>query len=76
MGATGKAAAKREKKGFDMRIIYYSSFRKENVLLASHIGKASIETKLRMAKLATRNMVEGLKVKRPPNLVNEGMSPS
>jgi lactate dehydrogenase-like 2-hydroxyacid dehydrogenase len=49
---------------------------KENVLLTSHMGKASIETRLRMAKMATRNMVEGLKVKRPPNMVNEGMNPS
>jgi len=43
----------------------------ENVVLAPHIGSASIETRLRMAKMAAMNMVEGLKGNRPPNLVNE-----
>jgi len=43
----------------------------ENVVLAPHIGSASIETRLRMAKMAALNMVEGLKGNRPPNLVNE-----
>lgn len=43
----------------------------ENVVLAPHIGSASIETRLRMAKMAARNMAEGLKGTRPPNLVNE-----
>jgi len=44
---------------------------KKNVVLAPHIGSASIETRLRMAKMAAMNMVEALKGKRPPNLVNE-----
>jgi len=44
---------------------------KESVVLAPHIGSASIETRLRMAKMAAMNMVEALKGKRPPNLVNE-----
>jgi len=44
---------------------------KENVVLAPHIGSASIETRLRMTKMAAMNMVEGLKGNRPPNLVNE-----
>jgi glyoxylate reductase len=48
---------------------------KENVVLTPHIGSASIETRLRMAKMAARNMVEGLKGNRPPNLVNENASP-
>jgi glyoxylate reductase len=43
----------------------------ENVVLTPHIGSASIETRLRMAKMAARNMVEGLKGNRPPNWVNE-----
>ncbi len=43
----------------------------ENVVLAPHIGSASIETRLRMAKMAARNMAKGLKGTRPPNLVNE-----
>jgi len=44
---------------------------KENVVLAPHIGSASIETRLRMAKMAAMNMVAALKGKRPPNVVNE-----
>jgi glyoxylate reductase len=48
---------------------------KENVVLTPHIGSASIETRLRMAKMAARNMVEGLKGNRPPNLVNEDVNP-
>jgi glyoxylate reductase len=44
---------------------------KENVVLTPHIGSASIETRLRMAKMAAMNMVEGLKGNPPPNLVNE-----
>jgi glyoxylate reductase len=47
---------------------------KENVVLTPHIGSASIETRRRMAKMAARNMVEGLKGNRPPNLVNEDVS--
>ena len=43
----------------------------KNVVLSPHIGSASIETRLRMAKMAARNMVQGLKGNRPPNLVNE-----
>ena len=43
----------------------------ENLVLVPHIGSASIETRLRMAKMAAMNMVEGLKGNRPPNLVNE-----
>jgi glyoxylate reductase len=44
---------------------------KENVILTPHIGSASIDTRLRMAKMAALNMVEGLKGNRPPNLINE-----
>jgi glyoxylate reductase len=47
---------------------------KENVVLTPHIGSASIETRLRMAKMAAWNMVEGLKGNRPPNLVNEAVN--
>ena len=43
----------------------------ENLVLVPHIGSASIETRLRMAKMAAMNMVEGLKGNQPPNLVNK-----
>ncbi len=43
----------------------------EHAVLAPHIGSASLETRLQMAMMAARNMLEGLKGKRPPNLVNQ-----
>ena len=45
----------------------------EHVVLAPHIGSASLETRLQMAMMAARNMLEALKGKRPPNLVNEAV---
>jgi glyoxylate reductase len=47
---------------------------KEYVVLTPHIGSASIETRLRMAKMAALNMAEALKGNRPPNLVNEAVN--
>ncbi len=47
---------------------------KENVVLTPHIGSASIETRLRMATMASLNMVQALKGSRPPNLVNKAVS--
>jgi glyoxylate reductase len=47
----------------------------ENMVLVPHIGSASIETRLRMSMMAAENMAEGLKGNRPPNLVNEIVSP-
>ena len=43
----------------------------KNVVLAPHIASASYETRLRMAMMATENLIAGLTGKRPPNLVNE-----
>ena len=41
----------------------------ENVVLLPHIGSASYETRLKMAMMAARNLVQGLKGERPDNLV-------
>lgn len=41
----------------------------ENVVLLPHIGSASYETRLKMAKTAATNLVAGLTGKSPPNLV-------
>jgi glyoxylate reductase len=46
---------------------------KEYVVLTPHVGSASRETRLRMALTAAKNMLEGLKGKRPSNLVNEAV---
>ncbi len=40
-----------------------------NVVLLPHIGSASYETRLKMAMMAARNLVQGLKGERPDNLV-------
>jgi lactate dehydrogenase-like 2-hydroxyacid dehydrogenase len=44
--------------------------RLRNVVLAPHIGSASVETRLRMATLAAENCVAALLGHRPPNLLN------
>jgi glyoxylate reductase len=42
----------------------------ENVVLAPHIGSATIETRTAMANLAAENLIEGVEGRRPPSLVN------
>ncbi|HJV47201.1 MAG TPA: D-glycerate dehydrogenase [Bacillota bacterium] len=40
-----------------------------NVLALPHIGSASVATRMKMAKLAAYNLLEGLNKRNPPNLV-------
>lgn len=42
----------------------------ENVVLAPHIGSASVETRDRMARMAAGNLLAALRGERPPNLLN------
>jgi lactate dehydrogenase-like 2-hydroxyacid dehydrogenase len=42
----------------------------ENVVLAPHIGSATRETRLRMALLATENLLAAFAGRRPPNILN------
>lgn len=42
----------------------------ENVVLLPHIGSATYETRLKMAMIASRNLVQGLKGERPDNLID------
>jgi glyoxylate reductase len=44
--------------------------RLKNVVLAPHIGSASMETRLKMSNMAAENCVAGLTGRRPPNLLN------
>lgn len=44
----------------------------ENIVLAPHIGSASIETRGKMAELAARNILAVLSGETPPNPVNPG----
>lgn len=41
----------------------------DNVVLLPHIGSATYETRLKMAMMAARNLVQGLKGEKPNNLV-------
>lgn len=43
--------------------------RLDNVVLLPHIGSATRETRLRMAMMAARNLVQGLRGEKPDNLV-------
>ncbi len=45
----------------------------ENVVLAPHIGSASIDTRLRMSMLAAENCAAALDGRRPPTLVNASL---
>jgi len=42
----------------------------DNVTLSPHVGSATVETRLRMALLASENLLAALRGERPPNLVN------
>ncbi len=42
----------------------------ENVVLLPHIGSATYETRLKMAMMAARNLIQGLQGQRPDNLVS------
>ncbi len=42
----------------------------ENVVLAPHIGSASVDTRRKMCMMAAENAVAALEGRRPPNLVN------
>jgi len=43
----------------------------DNVVTLPHIGSATYETRLKMAKLAAENLVLGLQGKMPPSLINQ-----
>lgn len=42
----------------------------ENVVLAPHLGSATLETREAMASLAVQNLVHFFEGKRPPHIVN------
>lgn len=42
----------------------------DNVVLLPHIGSATYETRLKMAMMASKNLVQGLSGKKPDNLVS------
>jgi glyoxylate reductase len=42
----------------------------DNVVLLPHIGSATYETRLKMALMAAKNLVQGLSGQKPDNLVS------
>jgi lactate dehydrogenase-like 2-hydroxyacid dehydrogenase len=42
----------------------------DNVVLLPHIGSATFETRIKMATMAARNLVQGLRGEKPENLVD------
>lgn len=42
----------------------------DNVVLLPHVGSATLETRMRMAKIAVQNLIAGMRGESPPNLVN------
>lgn len=45
----------------------------DNVVLVPHIGSATVETRYKMAELAVKNLLAGLKGQVPPNCLNSGL---
>ena len=42
----------------------------DNVILLTHVGSGTLETRYRMASMAVENLIAGLSGKVPPNIVN------
>jgi len=49
--------------------IYEKFLALDNIIILPHIGSATHETRLKMAMMAARNLVQGLKGEKPDNLV-------
>jgi glyoxylate reductase len=47
----------------------------DHVVLLPHVGSATLETRIRMATVAARNLIAGLSGERPPNQVNPEVPP-
>jgi glyoxylate reductase len=47
----------------------------DNVVLLPHVGSATLETRIRMATMAARNLIAGLSGERPPHQVNPEVPP-
>ena len=45
----------------------------QNVVIAPHIGSASISARAKMARMCAENLIAGLRGQKPPNIVNPGV---
>lgn len=55
---------------FEREPLIPDGLRRENVILAPHLGSASIETRTRMALIAVENAIAYFSGKRPPTMLN------
>ena len=55
---------------FEREPLIPDGLRRDNVVLAPHLGSASIETRTRMALIAAENAIAFFAGKRPPTILN------
>jgi len=55
---------------FEREPLISEGLRRENVVLAPHLGSASVETRTRMAMIAVENVIALFSGKRPPTILN------
>ena len=55
---------------FELEPSIHPGLKRANVVLAPHLGSASVETRTKMACMAAKNVVEFFRGQRPPNAVN------
>jgi glyoxylate reductase len=55
---------------FEREPLISEGLRRENVVLAPHLGSASVETRTRMATIAVENVIALFSGKRPPTILN------
>jgi glyoxylate reductase len=55
---------------YDREPLIPDGLRRDNVVLAPHLGSASLETRSRMAMIAAENAVAFFEGQRPPTILN------
>lgn len=55
---------------FEREPLISDGLRRDNVVLAPHLGSASVETRIRMAMIAVENVIAFFSGKRPPTILN------
>jgi glyoxylate reductase len=55
---------------FEQEPFIHPGLKRSNVVMAPHMGSASVETRSKMAAMAARNIEAFFRGKRPPNLLN------
>jgi glyoxylate reductase len=55
---------------FEKEPAIHPGLKRTNVVLAPHLGSASVETRTKMACMAAKNIVAFFSGQRPPNILN------